>query len=229
MVKRNDIFTRASGITRGEPDAVRVARPVRRAGRGNPPVERLAGRPGPTRTPSWPAPTSGPGSSSLAGVPGGQAEPEGSLLPGRLGHETDGHHGDGRDPGHPLGPPPEPMGHEVSLHRRGGDGLTEITQAVGVLATPDGRLDHGQGEEVGHHVGGGGVGQLGRQSGLGHQGLEAVTLSQRLPLVEAGAGHSQRPTGLGHIAGFSGQIKQTDASLIDDLCWVTVMGSLILW
>jgi hypothetical protein len=32
----------------GEPDAVEVARPVRRAGRGNPSDESLTGRPGPT-------------------------------------------------------------------------------------------------------------------------------------------------------------------------------------
>ncbi len=36
---------RISGITCGEPDAVRVARPVRRAGRRNPPIERRQGAP----------------------------------------------------------------------------------------------------------------------------------------------------------------------------------------
>ena len=37
---------------RGEPDAVEVARPVRRAGRRNPPGESRAGRSGPTPTPT---------------------------------------------------------------------------------------------------------------------------------------------------------------------------------
>ena len=37
--------------SRGEPDALRGARPVRRAGRGNGPAERLTPRPGPTPTP----------------------------------------------------------------------------------------------------------------------------------------------------------------------------------
>jgi RNA-directed DNA polymerase len=45
---------------RGEPDAVRVARPVRRADRGNPPGESRAGRPGPTPTPGCPARRPGP-------------------------------------------------------------------------------------------------------------------------------------------------------------------------
>ena len=61
MVKRESRNTRTSGTTRGEPDAVRVARPVRRADRGNPPVERLAGRPGPT---PHQAQGPGPGASS---------------------------------------------------------------------------------------------------------------------------------------------------------------------
>src|SRR5665811_1457618 len=39
------------------PDAVKVACPVRRAGQGNPPAERLAGRPGPTPTPTTPSAT----------------------------------------------------------------------------------------------------------------------------------------------------------------------------
>ncbi len=43
-------------MTRGEPDAARVARPVRRAGRRNPPIARWTGRSGPTPTPSWPGP-----------------------------------------------------------------------------------------------------------------------------------------------------------------------------
>jgi len=38
-----------AGKTRGAPGAVRVARRVRRAGRGNPPGAILAGRPGPTQ------------------------------------------------------------------------------------------------------------------------------------------------------------------------------------
>jgi len=43
-------FVRPNGRTRGEPDAVRVARPVRRAGRRNPPIERWEGRSGSTPT-----------------------------------------------------------------------------------------------------------------------------------------------------------------------------------
>ena len=41
-----------AGKTRGAPGAVRVARRVRRAGRGNPPGAILAGRPGPTQLPA---------------------------------------------------------------------------------------------------------------------------------------------------------------------------------
>jgi hypothetical protein len=41
---------RLIGVHHGEPDAVRVARPVRRAGRRNPPSESRAGRSGPTPT-----------------------------------------------------------------------------------------------------------------------------------------------------------------------------------
>jgi hypothetical protein len=39
----------------------------------------------------------------LAGTPAGQAEPEGVVFFGRLGHEPCRHHADGRRPGHPLG------------------------------------------------------------------------------------------------------------------------------
>jgi hypothetical protein len=45
-----------TGTTRGEPGAVRAARRVRRADRGNPPGATLAGRPGPTQ----PSPGRGP-------------------------------------------------------------------------------------------------------------------------------------------------------------------------
>ncbi len=41
MAKRNDRTARHSVMTHGEPDAVRVACPVRRAGRRNPPAETL--------------------------------------------------------------------------------------------------------------------------------------------------------------------------------------------
>jgi len=54
---------------------VKVARPVRRAGRGNGPVERPAPRPGPTQHP-------GPG---RPGVPGGGPRPGRSHRPGRQG------------------------------------------------------------------------------------------------------------------------------------------------
>jgi hypothetical protein len=55
MAKRGSRITRASGMTCGEPDAVRVARPVRRAGRRNPPTERWTGRSGPTlHEAAWP-------------------------------------------------------------------------------------------------------------------------------------------------------------------------------
>jgi hypothetical protein len=115
--------------------------------------------------------------------------------------------------------PPEPVGHQVPLHGGRGDGVAPVPEPIGVLAAPDGRLHHGQGEQLGHHVGGGGVGQLGRPPGLRHQRLESVALGQGLPLVVAGAGHPEHSAGLGHISGFSGQIQQTDTSLIDDLCW----------
>ncbi len=45
MGSRGVRIIRISGITCGEPDAVRIARPVRRAGRRNPPIERRQGAP----------------------------------------------------------------------------------------------------------------------------------------------------------------------------------------
>ena len=45
MGSREVRIIRLSGITCGEPDAVRVARPVRRAGRRNPSIERRQGAP----------------------------------------------------------------------------------------------------------------------------------------------------------------------------------------
>ena len=57
----DDRTGRTNGMTRGEPDAMRVARPVRRAGRRNPPIERWAGRSGPTPTSTASSPLPGSG------------------------------------------------------------------------------------------------------------------------------------------------------------------------
>jgi hypothetical protein len=58
----------------------------------------------------------------LARTPAGQAEPEGLLLPGRFGQEPRRGRRDGRRPPQALRPPAQPVGHQVPLHGRLGDG-----------------------------------------------------------------------------------------------------------
>ena len=92
-------------------------------------------------------------------------------------------------------------------------------EPVGVLATANGGLDHGQGQQGLDDMGGGGFGHLGRPALLGHQGVQAVAVGHALPLVVAGAGDAEDPAGLGHIARALGVVQHGEASLVDDLCW----------
>ena len=57
----------------------------------------------------------------LARTAGGQAEPEGLVLPRRLGQKPGGGRRDGGRPGQPLGPPPQTVGDQDLLHGRLGD------------------------------------------------------------------------------------------------------------
>ena len=77
----------------------------------------------------------------LARTTGGQAEPEGLVLPGRLGQKPRRRCRNGRRPGQALGAPAQPVGDEVLLHRRLGDGEALVAEAIGVLATADGGLE----------------------------------------------------------------------------------------
>ena len=155
----------------------------------------------------------------LTGTAGGQAEPEGLVVPGRLGHQTRRGRRDGCRPGQPLRTSAQAVGHQVLLHGRLGDGEALVTEAVGVLATPDGGLHDRQGQQGLDHVGGRGLGHLGRPSGLRHQGVESVAVGHVLPLVVPGPGDAEDPTGLGHVPGSLGVFQHGDASLVDDLCW----------
>ena len=103
-----------------------------------------------------------------------------------------------------LGSRAQPVGDQVLLHGRLGDHEALVAQPVGVLATADRGLEHGQGEQALDDVGGGGLGHLGRPALLGHQRLEPVALGQVLPLVVAGPGDAEGPAGLGHVAGSLG-------------------------
>jgi hypothetical protein len=69
--QRRNFSSCLAAAIRGAPDAMKVARPVRRAGRGNEPGAIPTPRPGPTPTSSAPAaaPRSAPWSSGPAGSP----------------------------------------------------------------------------------------------------------------------------------------------------------------
>ena len=144
------------------------------------------------------------------------AEPE-RLVPGRVGDEPGAGRGDGRSPGHPGLTPAQPVVVEQLLHRRLGDDEAPLTQAVGVLATADGGLGHRDGEQLVEDVGGRGVGQLGAAADLGQQGLEAVALGHRAPLIEPGAGDAEGPAAQRHVAGLGRVFQHAQASLVDDL------------
>jgi len=107
---------------------------------------------------------------------------------------------------------------QVLLHGRLGDHEALVTQPIGVLATADGGLEHGQGEQAFDHVGGGGRRHLGRAALLGHERLEAIAVGHVLPLVVAGPAYAKGPTRRRHVAGLFGQCQHGEAPAVDDLC-----------
>ena len=155
---------------------------------------------------------------------------EGLVASGGLGEQPGGGRRDGRRSPEALGSPAQAMGDQDLLHGRLGDGKAPVPEPVGVLATANSRLEHGQGQELFDHVGGGGPGHLGGSPGLGHQRVEAVAVRHALPLVVAGPRDAKGPAGLGHIADSGGVVQHGDAPLVDDLCWGHgdgLLGSLV--
>jgi hypothetical protein len=65
------------------------------------------------------------------------------------------------------GPAAETVIDEVLLHGRRADLVAAFREPIGVLAATRCRLDHGQGPQVFHDVGRGGVRKLRRSAGLG--------------------------------------------------------------
>jgi hypothetical protein len=77
---------------------------------------------------------------------------------------------------------------EMLLHRGLADRVMAISETVGVLTAAEGRLQHGQRQQLFEDMGRGGVGQLRRPSLFRHQGGKAVAGDDRSPFVVAGAG-----------------------------------------
>ena len=132
----------------------------------------------------------------LARTTTGQAEPEGLVLALGVGHDQpDRCRRNRRRLGQALGPLTQPVRHQVLLHRRLGDREALVTEPVSVLATADGGLEDGQGQQGLDDVGGGGFGQLRVAPPFGHECLEAVAIGDVLPLVVAGPRDAEDGTG----------------------------------
>ena len=98
-------------------------------------------------------------------------------------------------------------------------GQPRVGEAVGQATSPQGGLEHGQGEQLLDHVGRGGVGQLRHAPGLGHQRLGPVAVGQLLPLVVAGPRHAEGPARLAHVPASGGVLQHGQTTVIDDVCW----------
>ncbi len=122
-------------------------------------------------------------------------------------------------PGQAIGPATESVRHQVLLHRRLGDGEALVAEEIGVAPASEGRLEHREGEQGLDHVGGRGVGHLGCPPFFRHERIEAVALGAMLPLVVAGPGDAEDPTGLRNVAGVPGMFQHGDAAAVDDLGW----------
>ena len=111
-----------AGKTRGAPGAVRVARRVRRAGRGNPPGAILAGRPGPTQLAAA-APVRRRARTPDPALSHWHARPPAAVNAGHFSPDADGRPKTGcrRPASHPVTPSARPgMTHreEQSMRRR---------------------------------------------------------------------------------------------------------------
>jgi hypothetical protein len=129
----------------------------------------------------------------LARTVAGQAEPEGLVVSGGVGEQAGGGRRDRRGPGQALGTSTQPVGHQVLLHGRLGDGEALLGQQIAIAPAAQRRLHHGQGHQGLDHVGGRGVGQLGCPTLLGHERLEAVALGPVLPLLVASPADAEDP------------------------------------
>ena len=157
--------------------------------------------------------------------------PKGSSLPGRLGHEPGGHRGDGRRPGQTLAPASQPVGHQVLLHGRLGDGRTpgrrggRRTGEQPMVGSTTARVNRARPPR----------GWAWRWASAAcavpwaSRRLEAVALGHVLPLVVPGPRHAEDPTGLGHVAGPLGMLQHGTRRWKMISAGVTVMGSLALW
>src|SRR3954454_12433335 len=169
---------------------------------------------------SWPgslAKWQNPNGSAPPG--GGRLQPGGARRVAGVRNHPGGGRRDGGRPGEALGAAAQAVVDQELLDGRLAHLVAAVGEPIGVLAAADRRLGYRQGEQFVHHVGWGGVRELGLAAFLGLQRLEAVGVGPVLPFVVAGAGDTHLAACLGDVPEFDSECQQAGAPVVDDLVW----------